>query len=190
MCVTTLARRWPGAVKGWPLFEDDERLLTEVADEIMREYIDSYQLVTDDVMPQRDDFFKFLKTKIGEKIRPHLPAGSWGLGSGDITFSDEMRRALRDARNHEVAEGEFSDQGAGWKQEAERAGEIYLLHGRDPTNEELELMQSAGSGEADYRSRRNAELLHVRSSLRTTGKSLQRLKVRTACWTQGCLRCC
>ena len=156
----------------------------------MREYIDSYQLVTDDVMPQRDDFFKFLKTKIGEKIRPHLPAGSWGLGSGDITFSDEMRRVLRDARNHEVAEGEFSDQGAGWKQEAERAGEIYLLHGRDPTNEELELMQSAGSGEADYRSRRNAELLHVRSSLRTTGKSLQRLKVRTACWTQGLVLSC
>ena len=51
-------------------------------------------------------------------------------------------------------------------------------------------MQSAGSGEADYRSRRNAELLHVRSSLRTTGKSLQRLKVRTACWTQGLVLSC
>ena len=142
--------RWPGTVSHWPVFDDDERLLTEVVDEIMREKIDDPKGTNPGALTKAD-----LKNEVARRIRapgPHQLNTSW------IVFSSEMKQVLGDATHHKVLEevsdeedpefkgtedekneakrlklhsniNAYSSSGAGWMQEWQRVQEIAKLQG-------------------------------------------------------------
>ena len=137
--------RWPGTVKGWPAFNDDELVFTEAVDKLVKERfpLGGGELTREEFVYYCDNPQRNLKNDMKALLRP-ADESNW------MKISNRLcKESLIKAVHHEVGAEQFSSEGAGWIQEYDRIRAVLDLQGEDPTDEETAMFHESGLERGD-----------------------------------------
>ena len=134
LCHCSLLLSWPGEVKGWPLFSEDEIVFSEVVHAWLAPIIEKgdFEYVNSLSIPM-------ITKKVAQMLRPNASA-SW------VKLSGEMKEAIASAKHHaagldcELDEYTFSCFGASWLQEARRISDVLALEGTALTHDQVQVL--------------------------------------------------